>query len=388
MSLLLCMLAAGLMLSSCKKENKTPDTPTVSDLNLQGHVKGTLTLDAAKAYTLVGSFYVDEGATLTIPAGTTIRVKAGFDKFILVLMGGKININGTAEKPVSIVPDGDQNAKGYWGGLIINGRAGLSSAAGGSTEISAEHKYGGVNDADNSGSITYLILKGCGARSSADVEHNGLTLNGVGSGTKIENLFIVNSADDGVEFFGGAVNVRNLLVVDPDDDMFDFTQGYTGELSNCYGVWSSGYTSSESDPRGVEADGNLDGKEADAARQSDFKISNMTIDLRTSASTKDAEGNFTGNAYMHDGLKIRRGAKVKVTNALIKGAGHSAVSSIIGLTDGKGDAADGCSFQLAYQGIDFVNELKATDPAKHTLTKDASLTGCPQNIFAWTGYSF
>ena len=40
--------------------------------------------------------------------------------------------------------------------------------------------------------------------------------------------------------------------------MFDFTQGYSGTLKNCYGVWENGYTSTEADPRGIEADGNLD----------------------------------------------------------------------------------------------------------------------------------
>jgi len=75
----------------------------------------------------------------------------------------------------------------------------------------------------------------------------------VGSGTKIENIYVPNGSDDGVEFFGGTVNVKNLLVVNPDDDMFDFTQGYKGTLENAYGIWEAGYTSSESDPRGIEA---------------------------------------------------------------------------------------------------------------------------------------
>lgn len=391
MSFLLCILAAGLLLSSCKKDNKSGSKDKIdnpANTQLKGEITNDLTLDASKTYTLAGSVYVNDGATLTIPAGTTIKAQEGFDKFILVLRGGKININGTADKPVTMAPDGDQSAQGYWGGLIINGKAGLSTNGEGSTEISATHKYGGSDDADNSGSITYLKLIGCGARSSANVEHNGLTLNGVGSGTKIENVFILNSSDDGVEFFGGAVHVKNLLVVDPDDDMFDFTQGYRGELSNCYGVWTKDYKSSESDPRGVEADGNLDGLEANATRQSDFTITNMTIDLRTPAAAKDAAGNFTGPNYMHDGLKIRRGAHVVIKNALIKGAGESSVANILGLIDGKGDAADGCDFTMAWQGIAFKNEIKATDPAKHTLTKDPKVTGCAQGIFSWTGYSF
>ncbi len=58
---------------------------------------------------------------------------------------------------------------------------------------------------------------------------------------------MLESADDAIEFFGGTVNVTNLLAVNPDDDMFDFTQGYKGTLSNCYGIWEDGYTSTEED---------------------------------------------------------------------------------------------------------------------------------------------
>ena len=65
-------------------------------------------------------------------------------------------------------------------------------------------------------------------------------MNGVGNGTKIENIYVLESADDAIEFFGGTVNVTNLLAVNPDDDMFDFTQGYKGTLSNCYGSGKTG----------------------------------------------------------------------------------------------------------------------------------------------------
>ena len=37
-------------------------------------------------------------------------------------------------------------------------------------------------------------------RCECDVEHNGLTLNGVGNGTTINNVF-VKSASDAIEFF-------------------------------------------------------------------------------------------------------------------------------------------------------------------------------------------
>jgi hypothetical protein len=41
--------------------------------------------------------------------------------------------------------------------------------------------------------------------------------------------------------------------------MFDYTQGYTGTITNAYGVRELGYNDVTSDPRGIEGDGNFDG---------------------------------------------------------------------------------------------------------------------------------
>src|SRR5690554_504645 len=248
------LLLMALTFTSCSKDDDDdPTTPgSGSSSELVGAISEVKTLDPLITYTITGPVIVEEGGVLNIPAGTTIKAKKGFNNYILVLQGGKIYANGTAENPVRITADIDNAEPGHWGGLIINGNAPLAGGTIGSTEISSAFQYGGTDSHDNSGKITYLILAYTGARSSADVEHNGLTLNGVGDGTIIENLYIPYGADDGVEFFGGTVNVTNLLVVNSDDDMFDFTQGYAGKLENAYGIWQIGYTSTESDPRGME----------------------------------------------------------------------------------------------------------------------------------------
>ena len=203
---------------------------------MSGSIKGTKTLDATIEYLITGPVIIEEGGVLNIPAGTVIKAQKGFNSYVLVLQGGKINARGTASAPITFTADISNAQQGYWGGLIINGKAPLAGGEKGSTEINTSFLYGGDIANDNSGELTYVKLEYTGARSSADVEHNGLTLNGVGSGTKIENIFIPNSSDDGIEFFGGTVNVKNLLVVNSDDDMFDFTQGYTGTLENAYGI--------------------------------------------------------------------------------------------------------------------------------------------------------
>lgn len=374
---------SGMVLTSCGGDDNPP-TPPKPTPDSKANVlpasvsKGnTLKLDASKEYFLEGNLLVKDGGTLEIPAGTTIKARKGFSNYILVLQGGKININGTKDKPVTITADKEKAGEGYWGGLIINGKAPLSGGVAGSTEINSAYQYGGTNNADNSGTITFLKLISTGARSSGNVEHNGLTLNGVGNGTKIENVYVLDGADDGIEFFGGSVNVKNLLVVNSDDDMFDVTQGWTGTLDNCYGIWEKGFTSGEKDPRGVEADGNLDGLFPNQKGQSDFIIKNMTIELQLDPST--AEGN-----YMHDVIKVRRGAKATITNALVKGIGQA--KDLVDLNDKKGNGNPASV-------INITNSLTAKLSGKEIngegkVTVKAGNKGADNSVFGWTGYKF
>ncbi len=400
------MLAGAMMLStmalvSCKKEGCTDSTAinynkkakkddgscqyNATESELVGSISGARTLDASITYTITGPVIVEDGATLTIPAGTIIKAKKGFNSYILVLQGGKIYVNGTAENPVKITADIDNAQQGHWGGLIINGKAPLAGGTIGSTEISSAHQYGGNDPNDNSGSITYLILEYTGARSNADVEHNGLTLNGVGSGTVIENIFIPNGADDGVEFFGGTVNVKNLLVVNSDDDMFDFTQGYKGTLENAYGIWEAGYTSSESDPRGIEADGNLDGNFPTHTGQSDFTVKNVTFDLRLTKASDSDVSNVSNK--MQDVIKARRGAKINVINALVKGSGS--VIDLLDFSDGKGTGDETSVISLTNSLTNTILGKEVNPTTGFSGAKvEAGNTGCPTSIFSWTKYNF
>jgi hypothetical protein len=380
--LMFAALLTPLVLASCGEDDNN-ETDPVEDNKLSGSIKDTKTLDANVEYLLTGPLLVEEGGVLNIPAGTTIKAQQGFSSYILVLQGGKINVRGTASAPVKMIADKESAGQGYWGGLIINGRAPLASPSEvGSTEVNSAYVYGGTNAADNSGELTFLILGNTGARSSADVEHNGLTLNGVGNGTKISDLYIYDGADDAIEFFGGSVNVNNLLAVNSDDDMFDFTQGYNGTLKNAYGIWEAGYSSSESDPRGIEADGNLDGGYSGHPNQSDFRVENMTVDLRLAAVSFEAADK---PKRMQDVIKIRRGAKATVVNALVKGSGT--VEDLVDLTDSKGVAAVGTTISLT-NALTNAPQRPTNPVIAPGVTIGGSNTGCPTNIFAWTGYQF
>lgn len=374
-------MVSSVSFTSCSNEEDVPGPGTGGEkIELNGTVEGTMTLDANNEYILNGTLTVTDGATLEIPAGTKIKAAKGFGNYIIVAQGGKINAKGTADKPIIFTADNEENATtGYWGGLIINGKAPISGAASGetgSTEVDNNLKYGGTDENDNSGTLEYVQLLYTGARSNADIEHNGLTLNGVGKGTTIKNIYIAEGADDAIEFFGGTVNVENILAVNCDDDMFDFTQGYKGTLSNCYGVWEEGFTSTEEDPRGVEADGNLDGKGPDHQGQSDFTIKNMTI------------ATYASGQEMDDAIKVRRGATAHIENALVLGNGK--IKDFIDVTDSKGAATTNTSMSVTNQ----VNTafsgtiINNGDVNYENIKVEAGNTGAEQSLFTWTGYKF
>lgn len=378
--IILSVAVAALFLVSCDKNDDNP-TPTPTEETLSGDISSDVTLDATITYTLTGSLKILNGGKLRIPAGTVIKAEAGFDKYILVQQGGQIFVNGTASKPVKMTSAAATPAPGDWGGLVINGKAKISGATGttptGTTEINPQVPYGGSDDADNSGTIQYLILEYTGAKSSANIEHNGLTLNAVGSGTVIENVYIPYSADDGVEFFGGTVNVKNLLVVNSDDDMFDLTQGWRGTLDNAYGVWLSGFTSDEDDPRGIEADGNLDGNTPADVNQSNCKFQNITIANKSTAKTA------SDLPLMQDAVKIRRGATVNITNLLIKG---TACQDLIDLTDGKGTGNAATNISYKKDGIT-ISGKEINNATTATITENAANTGATTSVFSWTGFT-
>jgi len=191
---------------------------------LPGNVTEDLTLDASTSYELTGSMIVNDGATLTIPAGTKITAQAGGTSvYIAVLKGGAINIEGTADNPV--VMGSDSGVAGSWGGLTICGKAFTSSGATEATDLLA------VGEAE---AIEYLVLRGTGAQINADSQYNGISFYAVGSGTTVNNIAVIDGSDDGVEFFGGSVEATNIYLENNQDDAVDWTEEWDGGVTNVY----------------------------------------------------------------------------------------------------------------------------------------------------------
>ena len=354
--------------------------------DLKGEITSSITLSNAQEWVLTGPLSVASGAKLTIDAGTTIKAQAGgTNVYIAVEQGAQIFVNGTAAAPVKMTSGAANPASGDWGGLLIMGNAPISGGGTATTEV-VDYTYGGTNATDDSGDITYLIVEYTGARINGDKEFNGVTFYGVGSGTTVSNLAVLYGDDDAVEWFGGSVSVSNLLVANAKDDMFDWTQGYVGQNNtNFYGIRQAGFVAVTSDPRGIEADGNLDGNSPQDAGQSNPKIDGITI-IHNAA------------VEMSDMVKIRRGSGAVITNLYVAlGAGATA-GDLVDLVDDKGAAIDATSITgtaNSANGLDITDIKKSqtkdgvTVSSNGTVTITAGTTSAVNtSIFAWTGFSF
>jgi len=262
--------AASITLKVTDSEGQTDDATFVIsvgqpefELKVTGNITQNTTWTSDKVYILGGRITVVDGVTLTIEPGTIIKGEAGTGAnatALLVARGGKLLAEGTSEKPIIFTsvadeissddivagnfgsPNLDPDIDGLWGGVLVLGKAPVSASneSGDISEIQIEGiptsdqngLYGGSEPGDNSGVLKYISIRHGGTNIGSGNEINGLTLGGVGSGTVIENIEVIANQDDGIEWFGGTVNVKNALVWNVNDDAIDTDQSWAGTLDN------------------------------------------------------------------------------------------------------------------------------------------------------------
>jgi len=215
------------------------ENPGDTTVNLSGVFTENLTLDPTIDYVITGPVLMAPGTTLTIPAGMTIKAQpVGVNAYIAIQQGARISAIGSSSSPIIFTSNASSPSSGDWGGLVICGAAPINSTADGSTDTSTSEvgglSYGGNTPADNSGSLQYVRIEYAGGAIDGNAELNGLSLYAVGSGTAIDYVQIFEGSDDGIEFFGGTVNASHIVIVNAEDDSIDWTEGFTGTLTDIY----------------------------------------------------------------------------------------------------------------------------------------------------------
>ena len=279
-------------------------TPT-QGLVIGGTLAEDLTLTAGTEYSLESALIVPEGITLNVEPGVVVRAATGSDVFIAVLQGGIINAVGTSTDPIVFTSATATPNPGDWGGLIILGRAPINSVVGGDATSTSEIgglPYGGNNPNDNSGVLRYVRIEFSGGAADAASENNGFSFYAVGNGTTIEFIQAFEGADDGIEFFGGTVDASYVSVVGAQDDSVDWTEGYSGSLTNVY------IEHRQTHDKGIEGDGfNTDiGNNSSPIFFSAPTITNLTI-------------NGLGSSNENEAVRLRAGTRAVISNVFIEG---------------------------------------------------------------------
>ena len=212
------------------------------------------------ALTAAGITQGGDGPSLNIAAGTVLAF-SNPAAVVSIRRGSQLNVAGVDGNPVVMTSQANIdsvrailsgnpgfqpfNANAQWGGVIIHGFgvtngcqytgsvAAANLAVSGECQLisdSATGTYGGQNNADNSGSMNYLIIKHAGGTVNSEAV-GGLGLFAVGSGTSMAKIQAYSTAGDGLQLIGGAASIQDYVGLYNADAAIGIDEGYTGSLS-------------------------------------------------------------------------------------------------------------------------------------------------------------
>ncbi len=301
----------------------------------------TLSGDVTANQTLGGVVYLDgfvhvkNNAVLTIQPGTIIRGKNDptTPGVLIITRGAKIMAQGTAANPIVFTSNetvANGRNPGDWGGLVLCGNGvintgGISqnpnvSKIEGFVTSSPDRYYGGTNDADNSGVLSYVRIEFAGVALdplTQNSEINGLTMGGVGSGTQIDHVQVSFSGDDSFEWFGGTVDAKYLIAYRGTDDDFDCDFGFRGRVQFGLGVKDpniSDVALATGESNGFEVDNNGTAPYL-ALPLTKPVFSNMTM----VGAKRDGTGTIPAGDKHEAAMHIRRNAAIRIFNSLFLG---------------------------------------------------------------------
>jgi len=355
--------------------------------------------------TLDGKVVVEANATLTIQPGTVIKAVYKADPVdasaLVIAKGGNIIANGTADAPIIFTAAADPltaadvaqgtffdtnggtallNQGGLWGGVIILGTNQIGAGANNTANIEGIASgqtwtnYGGTDTNDNSGSMKYVSIRHGGATIANGDEINGLTLGGVGNGTVLDNIEIISNTDDGIELFGGNVNVTNLLVYNQTDDAIDIDQAYSGTITNALVVM------------GVNGDNvfEIDGTESTSnpVYNASYTINRVTAIGNANAAQEDTYGHWKADATGANNNIVYTGFK---TGSNIEGIDPDTFNN--GLTFSNVDFITTDNLATINDAKDAVSAAFTSNEAEILSTAIAGSGANTCAFSGWTGYA-
>lgn len=275
-------------------------------------------IDASKAAAGTTVLKGGEGAKLILDAGAKLAFEKPED-YLRIARGSQIFANGTQNNPVIISAAKDlidnaatENDRGLWGGVQILGN-GLTNKCEDATNchLTSEGQpgtYGGNDNTESSGSMTYLVVKHAGYEVVDGNELNGITFYSVGSGTIVENVQVYTTKDDGFEMFGGAVNLKRVVAVNVGDDSYDFADGWVGNIQFALAVQTSGSN------RCIEADNTGEGRADNIEPLTFGRIANHTC---ITSGEKQGEGSEPSGKGDAEGPLFREGVQFALYNSIV-----------------------------------------------------------------------
>ncbi|MEY5036734.1 MAG: hypothetical protein RLZZ110_1751 [Bacteroidota bacterium] len=315
------------------------ETSTLNDASGIKNITGTVTLDASKVYLLTSTCVVRSGGKLIIPAGTVIRGAADLTATpklyatLVVERGGMIEVNGTSSNPVVMTSNKDAGVRdrGDWGGLVLCGKAvnnqSVDAQLEGFNNVAVDNtlgKFGGTDDADNSGIIKYVRIEFAGLAFEPNKEVNSLTMGSVGSATTIEGVQCSFGNDDGFEWFGGTVNCKKLISYKTTDDDFDTDFGYRGAVQFGIAVKDTSYFDlSWNAPSGASTSETFE-SDNDAAGSGKLPLTSAVFSNITCVGPVSLDKTYNDLSATHKGAfrrgaRIRRNSRLSVVNSVFMG---------------------------------------------------------------------
>ncbi|WP_298441691.1 hypothetical protein [uncultured Ferrimonas sp.] len=310
---------------------------------LSGNINTNVTLLAGTnvVYKLDGAVVIGgdntNSATLGIEAGTTVYGNDG--GYLVISRGSKIMAQGSATQPINFTSfqdvSGQAGDRGQWGGLVILGNGLVNTCASADNcDVAFEvgnHQYGGNNNSDSSGTLSHVVVKYGGFKINDTQELNGISFGAVGSGTQVDHIQVHMNDDDGVEFWGGAVNLKYLYLTDNFDDSLDWTNGWTGKAQHIFITQQDNHAN-----RGIEGDSSK--SDPLGTPTSKPTLSNITILPAggTHAGGDDAEG-----------IILRVATSATISNLIVQGGTTGAVTGECLEFDGSDTIANATSADLS-----------------------------------------